>query len=62
MSLAKKTDIYQRQVESTDRKAQSRGFLLTLVCVVLFLVFASLIFPPTTSGNGQTNAVSLVGP
>jgi hypothetical protein len=62
MSLATKTDIYQKEVESTNRKSQSRGFILTLVCTALFLVFASLIFPPSNSNSGQTNAVWLVGP
>jgi hypothetical protein len=62
MSLASQTDIYQRQVESTNRKRPARGFILTLVCLALFLVFASVIFPPSTSGSGQMNAVWLVGP
>jgi hypothetical protein len=62
MSLAIKTDIYQKEVESTDRKPQSRGFILTLVCIALFLVLASLIFSPSSSNSGQTNAVWLVGP
>jgi hypothetical protein len=61
MSLAIKTDIYQKEVESANRKPQSRGFILTLVCMTLFLVFASLLFPPSTSDSGQTNAVWLVG-
>jgi hypothetical protein len=62
MSLAINTDIHQREVESTNRKSQSRGFILTLVCMAFFLVFASLIFPPSNSNNDQTNAVWLVGP
>jgi hypothetical protein len=62
MSSASQTDIYQKQVESTNRKQQSRGFILTLVCTALFLVFASLIFPPSSSNSDQTNAVWLVGP
>jgi hypothetical protein len=60
MSLA--TDIYQKEVESTNRKPQPRGFVLSLVCMALFLVFANLIFPPSSSNSGQTNAVWLVGP
>jgi len=59
MSLA--TDIYQKEVESTTRKPQSRGFILSLVCMATFLVFANLIFPPSSSNSGQTNAVWLVG-
>jgi hypothetical protein len=62
MSLAIKTDIYQKEGESTNRNPQSRGFILTLVCMALFMVFASLIFPPSSSNSGQTNAVWLVGP
>ena len=62
MSLAIKTDIYQKEVESINRKPQSRGFIISLVCIALFLVFASLIFPPPSSNSGQTNAVWLVGP
>jgi hypothetical protein len=62
MSLAINTDIYQKGVERTNRKSQSRGFILTLACMTLFLVFASLIFPPSTINNGRTNAVWLVGP
>jgi len=61
MSLASRTDFYQKQVESTNRKRQSRGFILTLVCMALFLVFASLIFPPSSSDSGQTTAVWLTG-
>jgi len=62
MSLAIKTDIYQKEIESTKRESQSRGFILTLVCMALFLVVASLIFPPSSSNSDQTNAVWLVGP
>jgi hypothetical protein len=63
MSLAIKTDIYQKE-ESTNRKPRSRVFILALalVCMAIFLVFASLIFPPSSSNSGQTNAVWLVGP
>jgi hypothetical protein len=62
MSLASHADIYQKQVESTNRKQQPRGFILMLVCTALFLVSASLIFPPPISNSDQTNAVWLVGP
>jgi hypothetical protein len=62
MSLAIKTDIYQKEAESISRKPQSRGFILSLVCIALFLVFASLIFPPSSSNSGQTNAGWLVDP
>jgi hypothetical protein len=61
MSLAIKTDIYQKEVDSTNRKPQSRGFILALVCMALFVVCASLIFPPSTSDSGQRDAVWLVG-
>jgi hypothetical protein len=62
MSLAIKNDIYQKEVASINRKSQSGGFILTLVFMTFFLVFASLIFPPSSSNSGQTNAVWLVGP
>ena len=62
MSLAIKNDIFKKEVESANRKPQSRGFILPLICVALFLVFASLIFPPSSSNSGQTEAVWLVGP
>jgi hypothetical protein len=61
MSLAIETDIYQKEIESTNRKPQSRSFILMLISMALFLVFASLIFPPSSSNSGQTNAVWLVG-
>jgi hypothetical protein len=61
MSLAIKTDVYQKEVESTDRKPQSRGFIISLVCITLFLAFASLRFPPPIS-DSEMNAVWLVGP
>jgi hypothetical protein len=62
MSLASKSDIYRRQVKSTIANPQSRGFLLSLVCIGVFLVLVSLIFPPMTSGIEQANAVWLIGP
>ena len=61
MSLASRTDIYQKQVESTNRERPSRGLILTLFCLALFLVFASLIFPPSSSDSAQTTAVWLTG-
>jgi hypothetical protein len=36
-------------------------WILTLVCLALFLVFASVIFPPSTSDSGHTDAVWLTG-
>jgi hypothetical protein len=62
MSSASKSGVYQRQVKCIIVNPQSRGFLLSLVCITVFLVLASLIFPPMTSGIEQTNAVWLVGP
>ena len=61
MSLATKTDIYPKEVESTNRKPEPWGFILSLVCITLFLAFASLLVPPPTS-DSETNAVWLVGP
>jgi len=62
VSLAIKNDIYEKEVESANRKPQPRGLILSLVCVALFLMFAGLIYPPSSSNSGQTNAVWLVGP
>ena len=61
MSLALKTDIYQKEVKSSNRKPESWGFILSLVCITLFLAFACLLVPPPTS-NIETNAVWLVAP
>jgi len=61
MSLVINADVHQKEIESTNRNSQSRGFILTLVCMALFLVVSSLIFPPSSSNNGQTNVVWLVG-
>jgi len=60
MSLANKTDVPQRQVTAEDRKSQSRGFLLALICMALFVLLAHLMFPPLTSGGGTDGW--LVGP
>ena len=62
MSLVNKTELYQRQVGNAVEKPQSRGFLLALVCMALFLLLANVVFPPKTDGPQQTNAVWLVGP
>ena len=62
MSLANKTELYQRQVENTVQKPQSRGFILTLICVALFLLLANLIFSPAPDGAQGATAVWLVGP
>ena len=58
MSLANKTDVHQETRDSPN--PQSRGFLLVLVCMVIFVVLAKLVFPPITGGDGH--AVWLIGP
>jgi hypothetical protein len=60
MSLANKTDVHQMQGTRDSPKPQSRGFLLALVCMVIFVALAKLVFPPITGGNGH--AVWLIGP
>jgi len=59
MSLADNTDIRQSQDRRDTRKSEPRGFLLTLVCIVIFLVLAALLFPPITHDGGR--AVWLTG-
>jgi hypothetical protein len=58
MLLANKTDVHQMQ-ETRDATPQSRGFLLALICMVVFVVLAKLVFPPITGGDGH--AVWLIG-
>jgi hypothetical protein len=60
MSLAHKTDVHQGQATTADRNPQSRGFLLALVCIAIFILLAHFMFPPVT-GGGET-AVWLIGP
>jgi len=36
MSLAIENDIYQKEVESTNRKPKSRRLIITLVCMTHF--------------------------
>jgi len=57
MSLINKTD---RQLTSQDRKSQSRGFVLALICMAVFILLAHLIFPPVVNGGGADGW--LIGP
>jgi hypothetical protein len=34
-------------------KSEPRGIVLTLICIVVFLLLAKLIFPPIASDAGQ---------
>ncbi len=61
MSLLHKTDVYQSQSETTDRKPEY-GFVLALICAALALVIVSAIFAPMRIGSGITGDIVLVGP
>jgi hypothetical protein len=45
MSLLQKTDVYQGSEEKAARKYSDYGFVLALICVLLALVVASVMFP-----------------
>jgi hypothetical protein len=55
MSLLQRTDAYVK----TERKHPEYGFALALICVVLALVLASLMFPDVFRPSGE---FSLIGP
>lgn len=57
MPLANKTD---RQPTSETGKSQSRGFFLALICMVVFILLAHLIFP-TVANSGRTDGW-VIGP
>jgi hypothetical protein len=46
MTLANKTD---RQPAREADKPQSRGFILTLICMAIFILLAHALFPPVAS-------------
>jgi hypothetical protein len=54
MTLLQKTDIYQGSEVKAVRKHPEYGFVLVLICVVLALVVASVMFTPAQ--------IPLVGP
>jgi hypothetical protein len=48
--------------QRTDLKQSDYGFILALVCMVLALVVASVIFTPVAIGSGITSEITGVGP
>jgi hypothetical protein len=60
MTLLQKTDVYQGSEVKAARKHPEYGFVLVLICVVLALVVASLMFTPV--GGEITLASPYVGP
>jgi hypothetical protein len=56
MTLLQKTDVYQGSEAKAVRKHPEYGFILVLICVVLALVVASIMFRPV---GGE---ITLVGP
>jgi len=53
--------LYQTH-QTTDLKRRDYGFVLALVCMVLALVVASVIFTPAPVGAGITSEITSVGP
>jgi hypothetical protein len=48
--------------EKADLKHRDYGFILTLVCMTMALVLASVIFTPAPVGGGITSEITSVGP
>jgi hypothetical protein len=48
--------------EKADLKHRDYGFILALVCMVLALVVASVIFKPAPVGSGINDQTWFVGP
>jgi hypothetical protein len=53
--------LYQTS-EKADLKRPDYGFILTLVCLALALVVASVVFTPAPVGTGITSEITSVGP
>ena len=63
MSSAHRTDVYEKPIRDAERKYPETGFILTLVCLALGLVVASLMFTPKAIGSGMNSGESwFVGP
>ena len=62
MSLAHKTDLYEKPIRDVERKHPDYGFILALVCLALGLVVASVIFAPVAVGAGMNSESWFVGP
>jgi hypothetical protein len=53
--------LYHTQ-ERADLKHRDYGFILTLICLALALVVASVVFTPVPVGAGITSEITSVGP
>jgi hypothetical protein len=54
---------YAKPIRDAERKHPETGFILTLVCLALGLVVASLMFTPKAIGSGMNSGESwFVGP
>jgi len=62
MSLAHKTDVFEKPIRDAERKHPEYGFILALVCLALGLVVASAIFAPMPVGAGMNSESWFVGP
>ena len=54
--------LHQTVYQSSNEKSASYGFILALVCVVLALVLAGVMFTPVAIGSGIGDEVLFVGP
>ena len=48
--------------ERTHLKQRDYGFILTLVCMALAIVVATMVFTPAPVGAGITSEITSVGP
>jgi hypothetical protein len=63
MTIPVSTISETRALHEADRKRPEYGFILTLVCLALGLVVASLMFTPHAVGGAMNTGESLlVGP
>jgi hypothetical protein len=62
MSLSRSADVHDRPKQIADHKHHTYSFILVLVCMVLALVLASVVFTPVPIGGGINSEISLGGP
>jgi hypothetical protein len=62
MTLSHQADVYETPKAQSDRRRPEYSFILVLVCMVLALVVASVIFTPAPVGSGISVETSLVDP
>jgi hypothetical protein len=61
MSFLQQTNVY-RNVQKADLKHHGYGFILALICLVLAILAASVIFAPTPVDSGISFESWFVGP